>query len=75
MILNNFFIITFKPKHPIDFNGRRRFSIGAHQIGKYLGERNAEILKKKLEDWHGPKAGEKFEKKYPKYGRITVYAK
>lgn len=75
MIINNHFIITFKPKNPELFKNRRRFSIGAHQIHKYLGERNAEILKEKLLNWHGPKAGEKFEKKYPKYGRIIVYAK
>lgn len=44
--LNRFFIITFKPKRPELYNGRKRFSIGAGQLEKYLGKSNAQAVYK-----------------------------
>lgn len=40
--INKEFRIVFQPKNPEDFNGKRRFAIGAGKLAEYLGEKNAE---------------------------------
>lgn len=43
--INKEFKITFQPKEgsEILFNNRKRFSVGAGQLAKYIGQQNAEI--------------------------------
>jgi len=62
-------MITFTPKQPELFGGRRRFSIGGGQLVKYLGESNAEavikLAKKSL--------NHNIEKRFRKTGLIKLY--
>lgn len=75
MKINETFIITFKPKNPELFNGRKRFSIGAWSMHKYIGEQNAITMLKIIQLFEGDKAGDKFTKKFRKHGQIILYAK
>lgn len=75
MKINNHFIITFKPKQPELFNGRKRFSIGVWSLHKYIGDKNALLLIKKIETFVGEEAGFKYVIKYRKMGTIILYGR
>lgn len=75
MIINNHFIITFKPKNPELFKNRRRFSIGANSLSKYLGKNNAQNLIQKINKLEGQTAGFKYTFKYRKMGEIILYGR
>lgn len=73
--LNKEFRIVFQPKHSSQElfaqNSKKRFLVGAGQLGKYITENNVKsaVLKalSSLED--------KTTLKYRKYGRIDFYRK
>jgi ribulose bisphosphate carboxylase small subunit len=73
--INETFIITFKPKEPSLFQNKKRFSIGFWQMAKYIGEENAATMLKKILSFQGPKAGDKYSKKFRTKGEIILYAK
>lgn len=75
MKINNHFIITFIPKRPELFGGRKRFSIGAWSMYKYIGEENALNLLNKIQTFQGDDAKFKYEKKYRKMGTILLYGR
>lgn len=75
MKINQMFIITFVPKDPKKFNNRKRFSVGAFSLDKYIGADNAFKLLKKIETFQGDDAVEKYVIKYRKQGKIILYAK
>lgn len=71
MRLNREFIVTFQPKQPELFDGRRRFSVGAYSLHKYVGKSNAKTaieraLKSSLD---------KCSVKFRKHGRVDFYFK
>lgn len=70
--INKEFRITFQPKAGDEgkFNGRKRFSVGAGQLHKYIGQDNAEIaIRAALE------AGEdRFRKKFRVAGWVDFYS-
>jgi hypothetical protein len=67
--INKYFMITFTPKQPELFNGRKRFSIGGGQLAKYIGESNAKavltLAQKSLKH--------NVEKRFRKMGLIKLY--
>lgn len=75
MIVNNHFIIIFKPKRPELFNNRKRFGVGAGSLAKYIGDDNAKKLLNKIGTFVGDDAVEKYVLKYRKMGTIILYAK
>lgn len=69
--LNQTFKIVFQPKNPDDFQGRRRFLIGAYSLHKYLGEKNAEVaISKALMN-----KNDRYTKLFRTKGRIDFYNK
>lgn len=75
MKINQTWIITFKPKKPELFDNRRRFSVGAWSLYKYIGEKNALNLLHKIQSLQGDNAVEKYVIKYRKMGTVILYAK
>ena len=69
--LNKEFIITFQPNEPANYDNKRRFSVGALSLKKYIGDKNANqaIIRalNSLED--------KCTIRLRKYGRIDFYRK
>lgn len=67
--INKYFMITFSPKQPELYGGRKRFSIGGGQLVKYLGESNTHALimlaQKSLK--------ENVVKRFRKMGTIKLY--
>lgn len=69
--INKEFIITFQPKDPAAHNGKRRFSVGALSLGKYIGNKNAETaISAALE-----RGEDKFRKKFRAHGLVDFYAR
>lgn len=68
---NKEFRITFQPKDPGLYQGRRRFSVGAGQLHKYIGNKNAaSALASAMES-----VGDKVRIKFRKMGWVDFYAK
>lgn len=68
---NKEFRITFQPKDPQQFEGRRRFSVGAHSLHKYIGSKNAaSALATAMES-----TGDKIRIKFRKMGWVDFYSK
>lgn len=71
MKANKEFRITFQPKDASQFGGRRRFSVGAGQLHKYIGDKNAaSALATAMES-----AGDKVRIKFRKMGWVDFYSK
>jgi len=69
-MFNKNFIITFQPKNPL-FYGKRRFSVGANSLFKYIGIINAnKALLKALNS-----KDDKCIVRFRKYGSVTFYVK
>jgi len=75
MKINQTFRITFVPRDKKLFNNKRRFSVGAWSLHKYIGEKNATKLLNKILTFQGDDAVEKYVIKYRKQGTIILYAK
>jgi len=67
--INKYFMITFTPKRPELYGGRKRFSIGGGQLAKYLGESNARALIKKAQK----SLKQNVEKRYRETGHVKLY--
>lgn len=71
MIVNKEFRFTFQPKDPGLYEGKKRFSVGAHSLHKYIGQKNAaSVLATAMES-----TGDKVRIKFRKMGWVDVYAK
>lgn len=79
MSINRKLRITFQPKNKEDFEGKRRFSVGAKSLYKYVGEYNAaKQIEKALNYKHRddtPKKQYKLRVKLRKFGTIDFYYK
>lgn len=70
-LFNKNFRFTYQPNDTTAWNDRRRFSVGAGSLAKYVGEENAKNILKKA--W-GLK-GDKKRMKFRVQGIIDVYVK
>ena len=70
-IANKEFIIVFEPYEPENYSNRKRFAVGAGQLWKYVGAKNAiTALKLALNN-----KTDIFTKRYRSHGRIDFYSK
>jgi hypothetical protein len=69
--INKDFIITFQPKQPELFGGKRRFSVGGFSLHKYVGEHNA--IQAIIGAFNSSE--DKYTKRLRKCGRIDFYRK
>lgn len=71
MTVNSEFRIVYQPKDPEQFEGKKRFAVGANSLHKYVGEHNAEIaIERALNS-----LDDKCTVRLRKHGRIEFYKK
>lgn len=71
---NRHYKIVFQPLQPELFGNRRRFGIGTRSVSKYIGESNAESVRKRVEKHELTTATGVIEINLRKWGKISVYA-